>query len=84
MIRPVRLWKAAHSCSASQARAEGDEEAALAAAFAFALHDGLEGVCVGAADLVGLLHLDREPVVGEQPALARLGADGEDAALTPG
>jgi hypothetical protein len=32
--------------------AEADEEAALAAAFAFALHDGFESVDVGAADLV--------------------------------
>ena len=38
--------------------AEGDEEAALAAVLAFALHDGLEAVDVGAADVVGLLHLD--------------------------
>src|SRR5438270_11958757 len=40
--------------------AEGDEEAALAAAVALALHDGLEGVDVGAADLVDLLDLDGE------------------------
>jgi hypothetical protein len=44
MILPVRLWNAAHSCSASLARAEADEEAALPAALAFALHDGFERV----------------------------------------
>ena len=44
---------------------EGDEEAALSAAFALALHDGFEGVDVGAADLIDLLDLNREPVLGE-------------------
>ncbi len=64
--------------------AERDEEPALAAVLALALHDGLERVDVGAADLVGLLHLDGEPVVGEHAALvARLRADGEDAAVQP-
>jgi hypothetical protein len=33
MILPVRLWNAAHSCSASLASAEADEKAALPAAF---------------------------------------------------
>ena len=60
--------------------AEGDEEAALAAALTFAFHDGFELVDVGAADLVGLLDLDGEPVIGEQAGIGRLGADGEDAA----
>jgi hypothetical protein len=61
--------------------AEADEEAALAAAFAFALHDGLERVDVGSANLVDLLDLNGKPVVGEEAAFGGLGADGEDAAI---
>src|SRR4051812_38869137 len=41
--------------------AEGDEEAALAAVGALALHDGLERVDLRAADLVGLLDLHGKP-----------------------
>src|SRR5947209_9964428 len=52
--------------------AEGDEEAALSPAFAFALHDGLEGDDVGSADAVRLLHLDGEPMSG--PFLSPTGA----------
>ena len=62
--------------------AEGDEEASLSTALALAFHDGLEGVDVGAADLVRLLDLDREPVFGVQAAaVGGLGADGKDAAV---
>jgi hypothetical protein len=45
--------------------AEADEEAALAAAFAFALHDGFEGVDVGSADFVHLFELNGGKIVGE-------------------
>ena len=61
--------------------AEAYEETALAAAFAFSLHDGFESVDVGPADLVHLLDLNGEPVVGEKAAFGGLGADGEDAAV---
>jgi hypothetical protein len=43
--------------------AEADKKAALAAAFAFSFHDGLEGVDVGTADLVHLFDLNGEPVI---------------------
>src|SRR5437762_13904028 len=62
--------------------AEGDEEAALATAFALALHDGLECVNVGTADLVGLLDLNREPVIGEHAIrVGGLCSNREDAAV---
>ena len=42
----------------------------------------MRGIGVGGrADLVGLLHLDRERLFGEQAAVARLVANGEDAAI---
>lgn len=68
---------------------ERDEEAAGAV---FSLHDGLEGVDVGAADLVCLFDLHGEPVAREHACAGEaglvlgglrvvlgLGADGEDA-----
>jgi len=61
--------------------AEGNEEPALAAAFAFAFHNGFELIDGEAADLVSLLDLNREPVVGEETAFRRLGADGKDAVV---
>jgi hypothetical protein len=50
----------------------------LTAAFTFSLH---EGVDVGPAYFVDLLHLDWEPVIREQAAFGGLGADGENAAI---
>ena len=60
---------------------KADEETALPAAFPFALHDSFESINVRPANLVHLLHLNREPVLRQQAAFGRLGADGEDAAI---
>src|SRR3954454_8003674 len=81
MILPVRLERRALLLGVAGVT-EGDEEAALAAVGALALHDGLEGVDVRAADLVGLLDLHGEPVLREHAVrVRRLGADGEDPAV---
>ena len=44
----------------------------MAAAFAFAFHDGFERVDVGPANFVHLLDLNGEPIVGEEAASAGL------------